>query len=255
MKNILIVTKYTFIEVYRSKVMVSLIFIALGLILVTYIASEFAFGAAAKVSLDVGLGLLSLSNLAMAIFIGATLLNKEIEQRTLYMILSRPLSRASFLIGKTLGLSTILFMNSVLQVLIILGVYVTLGGHFESLVVWCALFSFLEAIIVLLFAVLFSLITNTTMSVIYTIVVYVVGQALNDTLKIIFAKSSIVFSSILKFSTVIVPHFYQLNLKDYVLYNQDLSFDYLLTVIGYTLGYISFMYFMISYIFNRKNLD
>jgi ABC-type transport system involved in multi-copper enzyme maturation permease subunit len=255
MKTILTVTKFTFIEVYRSKIMMSLLFIAIGLIVVTYVASEFAFGAPAKVALDVGLGMLSLSNLAMALFVGATLLSKEIEQRTLYMILSRPLSRASFLIGKTLGLSAILIINSFFLALMTVAVYLVLGGHFEALILWASFFSLLEALLVLLFAVFFSLITNTTMSVIYTIIVYIVGQALNETTSILFAKNSAIISSILKASTIIIPHFYQLNLKDYVLYRQDLSLHYLLGTVGYTFSYITFMYFMISYVFNRKNLD
>jgi ABC-type transport system involved in multi-copper enzyme maturation permease subunit len=255
MKTILTVTKFTFIEVYRSKVMMSLVFIALGLIVVTYVASEFAFGAPAKVALDVGLGMLSISNLLMALFIGATLLSKEIEQRTLYMILSRPLSRASFMIGKTLGLSATIFLNSLFLVLITLGVYLILGGHFDNLILWSAFFSFLEGLLVLLFAVFFSLITNTTMSVIYTIIVYIVGQALNETTGLMIVKSNAVFSGILKSSAIIIPHFYQLNLKDFVLYKQNLTSHYLLGIVGYTISYITFMYFMISYVFNRKNLD
>jgi ABC-type transport system involved in multi-copper enzyme maturation permease subunit len=255
MKAILTVTKFTFIEVYRSKVLVSLLLIAMGLIVVTYVASEISYGAQAKVALDFGLGLMSLSNTTIAIFIGATLLNKEIEQKTLYMILSRPLSRASFLVGKTLGLSAILLMNSFFLLLMCVGMYLFLGGHYEALIGWSALFAFLEAVIVLLIAVYFSLITNTTMSVIYTIAIYVVGQAINTVGQNLFAKSSLIFSKIIEVSKVIVPRFYELNLKDFVLYRQDISLHYLFSVIAYALAYIGFMYFLISYVFNRKNLD
>ena len=255
MKTIYTVTKYTFIEVYRSKVMIGLVFMAIGLLLITYVASEFAFGAPAKVALDVGLGLLSLSNIGMAIFIGCTLLNKEIELRTLYMILSRPVSRASFLIGKTLGLSAIFLLNSIILGSITIGVYLYLGGHFESLMLWTVLFSFIEAVLVLLFAVFFSLITNTSISVICSIVVYIVGQALNETTKLLFTKTNIIISSILKVANIVIPHFYQFNLKDFVLYRQDISLEYLWGVLFYAFSYIGFMYFMISYVFNRKNLD
>jgi hypothetical protein len=85
--------------------------------------------------------------------------------------------------------------------------------------------------------------------------VYIVGQALNETTGLLFAKSNAVFFSILKASTVIIPHFYQLNIKDFVLYRQDISLHYLSRIVGYTLSYIVFMYIMISYVFNRKNLD
>ena len=255
MKSVLTVTKFTFIEVYRSKIMLSLIFIALGLIFVTHVASQIAYGAPEKVALDFGLGVLSISNIAIAIFIGATLLNKEIEQKTLYMILSRPLSRASFLIGKTLGLSAILFINTFLLLIMCVGMYLFVGGHYDPLIAWCAFFSFLESIIVLLLAVYFSLITNTTMSVIYTIATYITGQAFNEASQTLFAKTNSYFTNTLKLVTVIIPHFYKLNLKDFVLYRQNLASSYLFSVVLYSLTYTIFMYFLISHIFNRKNLD
>jgi hypothetical protein len=93
------------------------------------------------------------------------------------------------------------------------------------------------------------------MSVIYTVVVYIIGQALNETTKLVLAKTDALLSSILKVSLIIIPHFYQLNLKDFVLYRQDISLAYLASVVGYAFTYITFMYFMISYVFNRKNLD
>lgn len=255
MKSVFTVTKFTFIEVYRSKIMMSLVLIAIGLIVVTHVASEVAYGAPAKVGLDFALGLLSLSNLAIAIFIGSTLLNKEIEQKTLYMILSRPLSRASFLIGKTFGLSAILLMNSVILLFMCIGMYKYLGGVFDPLIVWTAFFSFLEAIIVLLIAVYFSLVTNTTMSVLYTIAVYVSGHAISTLGQNMFAKNNAFYSMVLKIASWIIPRFYQLNLKDFVLYRQDISLNYLMTSSLYALMYIVFMYFLISYVFNRKNLD
>lgn len=255
MKNILTVTKYTFIEVYRSKVMASVFFLAMGLVLVTYIASEFAYGAPAKVALDFGLGIITLSNLAMAIFIGSTLLNKEIEQKTLYMILSRSIPRSSFLYGKILGLSAVLLINTFVLSLISIGIYLYLEGSFQVLFVWATYFSFVEAFIIMLFAVLFSLLTNTTMSVIYTIVVFVVGHSLNETSKMFFAKTNAVFSKIIDLSFFIVPNFYKLNLKDFVLYKQDVDFSYLIGVQSYAFLYTASLLLFIAYIFKNKNLD
>ncbi|MDO9181767.1 MAG: ABC transporter permease subunit, partial [Bacteriovorax sp.] len=128
-----VVAKYTFIEVYRSKVMLSIVFIAIGLVFISYVASEFAYGAPAKVALDFGFGLTSISNLIMSIFIGSTLLSKEIENRTLYMILSRPISRTSFMLGKVIGLSSVLIINTLILSLLSVGIYCFLGGHSSPL--------------------------------------------------------------------------------------------------------------------------
>nr|BDT26665.1 ABC transporter permease [Bacteriovorax sp. HI3] len=256
MNSVFTVTKFTFLEVYRSKLMMSLVFLAMGLLLVTYVASEFAYGAPAKVALDVGLGIMAISNLIIAVFIGSTLLSKEIDQRTLYMILSRPISRASFLIGKILGLSTVLLLNSFLLGVLSLGLYVYYGGEsLSSLFVWALYFSFLEAFIVLAFAVLFSLITNSTLSVIYTICIFIVGHALNETSKIFFVKISPFFKALLDIGTFFIPNFYRLNLKDFLIYKQSISLEYLLNTQLYIAFYLLALFATIIVIFKKRNLD
>lgn len=255
MKTIFTVSKFTFLEVYRSRLMMSLVFLAVGLIVISYVASEFAYGAPAKVALDVGLGIMSISNLIIAIFIGATLLSKEIDQRTLYMIISRPLSRSSFIVGKIIGLSSVLLINSLALGGVSFFLFVQYGGSFQNLFIWTIYFSFLEALTVLLFAVFFSLITNTTLSVIYTIGIFVIGHAISTTSKLFFTKVSPFFSHVLDFSLWVVPGFYRLNLKDYLLYQQNISNQYLQATHLYIFLYLIALLVAIITIFKNKNLD
>ncbi len=255
MKTTLVVSKFTFIEVYRSKVMTSILFLALGLILITYIASEFAYGAPAKIALDFGLGIMTLSSFGMAIFIGSTLLTKEVEQRTLYMILSKPISRGSFLIGKIIGLSSVLFINAIVLSSLAAGIYIFLGGSWNNLIFWASLFSFFEALLVLIIAVFFSLITNTAMSVIYSIVILVIGHSLNETAKISFAKMNPFFNYVVKIGNVVLPNLYKLNLKDFVIYQQSVDTVYLVKVLVYFFLYTTALLLFVLQIFKNKNLD
>ena len=108
MKNIftiITISKYTFIEIYKSKIMVSLLFTSLALLLISYIASEFTYGVPHKIALDFGLGILSIANLTVAIFMGSQLVSEEISNRTIYMVLSRPVNRWVFLLGRIFGSS------------------------------------------------------------------------------------------------------------------------------------------------------
>lgn len=255
MKNILTVAKYTFIEVYRSKIMMSIPLLGLGLILVTYIASAFAYGAPAKIALDFGLGIMTLANLGMAIFIGSTLIMKEIEQRTLYMILSKPISRLSFLIGKIAGLSSVLLINTIVLSMLSVAIFLLVGGSFQTLILWASLFSFIESFLVLLVAVLFSLITNTAMSVIYSIVIIIVGHSLNETSRLVFAKMNPFFDSVITGAHMILPNLYKLNLKDFVLYQQEISSDYLLNALLYFVIYAMALLLFVIQLFKNKNLD
>ncbi|MBC7429266.1 MAG: ABC transporter permease subunit [Bacteriovorax sp.] len=255
MRNILIVTKFTFLEVYRSRLMISLVFLALSLVVITFVASEFTYGASAKISLDIGLGIMSISNLIIAIFIGATLLSKEIEQKTLYMILSRPISRGSFLTGKILGLSSVLLLNSIVLGLVSFFLFVKNGGVIENLFWWTLYFSFLEAFTVLIFAVFFSLLTNTTLSVVYTIGIFIVGHALNETARTFLLRVSELLKIVLNICFFIVPNFYRLNLKDFLIYQQDISWNYILATQLYIYLYLIALLALVVLIFKNKNLD
>jgi len=251
----LTVAKFTFLEVYRSKIMLGLFFLAIGLVIVTYVASEFAYGAPAKVAMDVGLGIMSLSNLAIAIFIGATLLSKEIEQRTLYMVLSRPISRVSFLLGKITGLSTVLLLNSLILGVLSITLFWQQGGSYQPLFLWTILFAFFEALIVMVFAIFFSLITSMSLSVICTFVVCVTGHALNETSKLAILKLTPIFKSIVDICTFFIPSLYKLNLKDFLLYQQTLDLQYLLMTQLYALLYLTAILSIVVFIFKNKNLD
>jgi ABC-type transport system involved in multi-copper enzyme maturation permease subunit len=255
MKKILQISKFTFIEVYRSKMMYGLLILALSLLVLAYVASEFAYGASEKVALDFAIGSMSISNIFIAILLGTTLLSKEIESKTLYMILSRPLSRNSFLIGKIIGLSSVLIFNTIFLTIVGIVVYVLLGGKFTSFIFLVSFFSLCESFLLMLFGVLFSLITSQALSVIFSILFLIVGHTISETLTNFFAKNNAVFSNVLKVARFIIPDLERLNLKDFLLYNQNLDSTFHLANLAYAVFYIMALLIMISIVFSRKNLD
>ena len=255
MKNILIVSKYTFVEVYKSKILLNIILLGFTLILISYIASEFSHGVQARVALDFGMGSMYLVIMGIAIFIGVSLLSKEVENRTAYMILSRPIRRWHFLAGKFLGMSAILFINVFLLGIIILAFYFFLGGGISSLMWWALLFNLLESQIILLVVIFFSLITNVTMAVIYTICIFLLGHILSATLMINFIKGHIIWINLLTLAKWIIPDFDKLNLRDYIIYHQSMPLNYLIGSLGYAILYIGFMLLLNIIVFERKELD
>lgn len=255
MNKTIIVAKYTFIEVYRSKVMLSILFIAIGLVSISYVASEFAYGAPSKVALDFGFGLTSISNIVMAIFIGSTLLSKEIENRTLYMILSRPISRTSFMLGKVLGLSSVLIINTIILSLVSVSIYNYLGGKLSALMFWAGWFSMIEAFIIMLFAIMFSLFTSNALAIIYTITVWIVGHSISATSKILLTKTNLFLNYTLKIISGLIPDLDKINLKDLLIYEQTVTLSYLLKSQLYVSIYILALLLIISFLFKNKNLD
>lgn len=254
-KKIGIVARYTFKEILKSKILLNVFFIGIGLMVVTYVATEFTYGVPERVALDFGLGMLSLSSLAISLFMGVTLLSKEIESRTVYMVISRPVPRYAFIIGKILGLLGIQLINILILGSLTLIATLILGGKIDPLTLWSIAFTGLESLMLLLLVILVSLFANNILTVILSVVILLLGHSIRDTQDIQFVQQSPVLDKILDIYHFFLPAFYKLNLKDFVIYNKTLELSYLLPNLAYGVLYSGFLLIMIVYVFNRRNLD
>lgn len=253
--NIVTVTKYTFLEAIKSRVLYNVLFLGLALLLLVYIGSEFTFGVPEKIALNFGLGAIHLSSVFISIFFGATLLAKEVENRTIHIILSKPINRVQFLIGRLCGLFLTLTLNITLLSIITLSIYFFMGGEFKPLIPWSIGFVLVESFIILAVSVLFSLLTNQTLTVLFTIVVFISGHAMSASLLTRMGQNSPLFNTLLKGYSYIFPNLSKLNIRDFVLYDQYLPDNFLSLGITYGIIYLAMMMFVVSIIFKNKNLD
>ncbi|HXH31684.1 MAG TPA: hypothetical protein VNJ01_12795 [Bacteriovoracaceae bacterium] len=246
---------FTFKELLKSKILINVFFVGLGLMVVTYVATEFTYGVPERVALDFGLGMLSISSLAISLFLGVGLLSKEIESRTVYMVISRPVPRFAFILGKILGLMGIQLVNVLILSLMTVASTSFLGGELTSLFAWAIGFILLESFLLLLIVVLVSLLANNVLTVLLSLVILFLGHSIKDTQEIAFVKSQPLLSLLLEAYNFILPAFYKLNLKDFILYNTSLPLGYLLPNLAYGVLYSLALLFFIIVIFNRKNID
>ena len=132
---------------------------------------------------NLGLGAISVFGLLIAIFIGIGLVSKEIERRTIYNILSKPVTRAEFILGKYAGLLLTLFVNTAIMTA---GFYVALaiqkrGLALEDLSLLVAVyFILLELAIVVGIAIFFSCISTSILSAVFTFCLFVIGNFSSD---------------------------------------------------------------------------
>jgi ABC-type transport system involved in multi-copper enzyme maturation permease subunit len=255
LKKINIIAYYTFREIIKSRILLNALFLGIALLAVTFVAFNFTYGDPARVALDFGLGTLTLSSVGIAVFIGVGLLSKEIESRTVYMIISRPVKRYQFILGKIIGLSLVLILNILLLSLLTLSCYFFIGGDYYSIISWSIVFVMLESILVLLVVSTLSLITSPTLAVLFTIVLYVSGHSISSAKLTTFATNSTIFSNLLETYQFILPAFYKLNIKEFVIYKQSLSIEFILKTAAYGCIYSLFLILLSIIIFEKKNLD
>jgi ABC-type transport system involved in multi-copper enzyme maturation permease subunit len=166
----------TFKEAIRDRILYLLLFFAAICIIFSRILALLAVGDRAKIITDVGLASLSLFGVLMAILIGTGLVYKEIDKRTIYTLLSKPIQRYQFLLGKYLGLLLTLFVMLVLMTLIfflfILLHNYPVGGSFFIAI----LFIFLELCLITAVAMLFSCFSTPILSTLFSLSFYLIGH-------------------------------------------------------------------------------
>ena len=253
--QVITVANQTFREIYQSKILLNVLILGFVIGGAIFLSSELTYGAPSRIGLDVGLGVLSISSVGIAMFMGATLIDKEIKNRTLYMVISRPVSRHVFYMGKMLGLSGILLINILLLCLFVLGLYSMVGGHWHYLILWSVGFILLESLVIMFSVVFFSLISNTIVSVLITLTIYVAGHAVESVKETMLFKTDALLSNFIDLYSKLMPNLSKFNIKAFVLYNGKLTDTFLYTSFGYGILWIIIFATCSAFIINKKDFS
>ena len=119
-------------ESVRSKILYVLLFFAVVLIGAGVLVGSISYVESDRILQDIGLGAIRLFGVAIAIFIGIHLIHREVDRRTVYTILSKPISRAEFLLGKFVGLTLTIWLQMAIMVVAFAAVSLSTGaplGH------------------------------------------------------------------------------------------------------------------------------
>lgn len=254
MKQVINVAYYTFKDLLKSKVLTNVIFLGIALLLVSYVASEITYGVPHKVALDFGLGTLTLSTVAISILMGSSLISNEIDQRTIFMILSRPVRRWEYIVGKILGILCILIINMILLGSIIVGFFMTLGGEVSASIFYSLIFILFEGFLSLLIVLNFSLITNKTLSIIFTFFFFVSGHFVSDVVIRKFEARPII-GTILSNYHYILPRFDKFNFKDHVVHGEYIDPSIIFSSLVYCILFSIALILLSCWILGNKNID
>lgn len=204
------IATHTFKESVREKVLYNLVVFALLLIGSAVLFASISLGIQRLMLVNVGLSSIAIFGLLMAIFIGIGLVSKEIDRRTIHNILSKPVRRFEFIIGKYLGLLLTLVVNTGIMTG---GFYLALYfverrlGREDLLLLEAVYFILLQLAIVVGFALLFSCVSTPILSAFFTFSVYVVGNFLGDIRWLGHESRSAIFERVTSIVYYLLPNF------------------------------------------------
>jgi ABC-type transport system involved in multi-copper enzyme maturation permease subunit len=163
-------------EAIRSKLLYTLFFFALVLIFASLILANISYVERNRILQDIGMAAIRFFSVAIAIFVGVGLIHREVERRTVYTILSKPLSRGEFLLGKYVGLVATLWLQAAIMSVVFAAISLLrevplTGGH-------AAAFGLLamELAVVVAVATLFSAFTTPLLATLFAGGVWIAGN-------------------------------------------------------------------------------
>ena len=250
------IARNTFREAVRDRVLYNLIAFAVLLSGAAILVGQISIAIERLVVVNLGLAAVSLFGVVIAIFIGIGLVSKEIEKRTLYTVLSRPVRRWEFIVGKFFGLAGTLVVNTFFMGIGVFGalLYVTHKFSKPDVLILVALyFIILEFFIICSLALLFSSFSSPLLSAVFAFSLFVIGSFADDLRG--FAQLTHGFTR--WFATgaaYVVPNFSALNVISAVAHEQPLGMQLVVNNTLYALFYTAMALSGAVLIFERRNL-
>jgi len=254
MKNIFTILRNTVKLEVRDKIWIALLAFGIGYVVIMLFLSDLVLRELPMVKAFALLGIYFF-NAVMALFLGTTSFYRDVERKTAYFVLSKPVSRAQFLLGKFFGLCAVVFLTSVTLAAAYLAVVALAGGGFDAMGLLAILMQFLEMALFLAFAIFVSTFSSSLLSVMYTSVIFFLGHVISslvdDARKIGITGIRYALVNVLYY---LFPNLEKFNIRDFAVHNIAApwaSFGYAL---AYALAYIILLLFAAIWIFEKKEI-
>lgn len=242
-----------FREVIRDRILYFIGFFALLMLIAVRLLPEISVGTHQKIFLDLGLGAISLLGAIVAIFVGTGLINKEIEKRTVLILIPKPLSRAEFIIGKHLGLSAVLGVMLTCMTLVYLLLLSWTQVNYQAFPLIIAIvFLILELALLVAVAIAFGVFTSSILATLLSFGIYCMGHISKDLLKLGAISKNESIASITQTLYLLLPDLERFNLRNDAVYGLLPNVDTLLSNATYGILYTALLLGISILIFSRR---
>jgi len=243
----------TFREAVRSKVLFAILFFAVLLILASLAFGELSLYEQERVIKDLGIVVITLFGALLAVYTGVSLLYKEIEKKTIYTIVSKPIERWHFLLGKYLGIALTMAIQVAIMAAIFGLLLVFRSIPIDASIVQAVLLIFVEVMVVAAVAMLFSAFSTPFLSGMLTASFFLLGNLYDNIGRFADEATSPVVRGVLAIARVVLPDLTLFNLSDEVTRATPVAWSYVAYAGAHGLFYIVMLLIVAALIFRRRD--
>ena len=257
MRNVWVVATNTFREAVRDRVLYNLVFFALLMMGTAILVGQISIGIEQSVIVSLGLSAISVIGIFIAVFIGVGLVSKEMDKRTLYALLAKPVERWQFLLGKYGGLVMTLTVNTAAMAV---GLYLALWSVKHPLAKsdWYVLVAIylilLKLSLIVALAMLFSCFTTPFLAILFTVGIYIAGVFAEDLRTMQAMDLSPATMRMLRGISYVLPNFENFNVTGAVVHARGVPAALVWQDTMYTVLYAAMVLVTAALIFSRRNL-
>lgn len=244
----------TFRETIRDRIFYSLLFFAMVLILFSVVLGKLTIGDPLKIVKDFGLGSISLVGMLIAIFVGIGMVYKEMERRTIYVILSKPLARWHFLLGKYFGLSLTLLVEVGVMTVLLFALCYCYEPVLDLRLLYAIVPIMFELQLILAAAFLFSTFASSFLSGMFTLSVFIIGHFTRDLKLLAGTTEDPLFQSVSNILYHVLPNLEFLNFKSRVVHHLPIDTGEFLLSLAYATLYTCMLMGIAVFIFRQRDI-
>lgn len=257
MKRVGVVALNTFREAVRDRVLYNLVFFALLMIGTAILVGQVSIGIERDVIISLGLSAISVVGIFIAMFLGVALVSKEMDKRTLYALLAKPVKRWEFLLGKFFGLVMTLTVNTAAMAA---GLYIALWSverawlASDIYILTAVYLILLKLALIVALALLFSCFTTPFLAVLFTAGMYVAGLLAGDLRTVHGVELDPSALRWMRGISYVLPNFENFNVMGAVVHGRGVPGTFVWQATLYAVLYTAIVLTGAAIVFSRRNL-
>jgi ABC-type transport system involved in multi-copper enzyme maturation permease subunit len=257
MNRSLAIAGNTLREALRERLLYNLIFFAMAVTAASLTVSQLTLGEQFRIIADVATSSTQIFGLLISVFLGVSLVARDLDRRTCYALLARPVSRAEFVLGKFLGLLATVGLNLVVMCLVSALMLIVYRGHagflgsgfFTAFGLMMAQFAVAVAL-----AVLFASFTTPTLAIIFTLSALCSGFLFSEVREFWMSAEQANLKPLVHVLDVLLPNMGLLDAKEALTYGDTVTLGSALTRLGYGFGYAAVLVTLAIAAFSRRDI-
>lgn len=252
MRNIITISKITFKEAVRDRILYGILAFALIYILSVLFLAQLSLGNLVMIR-SFGLAGIYVFGVLTTIFLGASIIHKEIERRTLYFVLSKPVERYEVILGKFLGLLAAVALTIILMAVVYLSVVAYENGGFDAKGLIAIIFEIMEMAFFVAILIFLSTFAAPLTATICAVIVLFIGHLLNSALETAGQIGGALYG-VVEALYYAFPNLEKFNIRSLVVHQIGLPPAEALSTLLYAAAYIALLLYLAVLIFKKREL-